>query len=62
MSALAEEEPRWLIGTEAGSYARVNTSTMYRWIRLGRVRATKVGGRWYMRRADLDALLSGELA
>lgn len=59
MSVVAEDEPRWLIGTEAAPYARVNASTMYRWIKLGRVRATKVGGRWYIRREDLDALLAG---
>ena len=46
MAAVAEEEPRWMIGTEAAPYARVNTSTVYRWIRLGRVRAWRRGKRW----------------
>jgi hypothetical protein len=33
---------------------------MYRWIKSGLVRATKISGRWYVSRVDLDALLAGE--
>ena len=54
------EPPRWLIGTEAAPYARVHPSTLYRWIKDGRIPAHKVGGRWYVRVEDLEAVLAGE--
>ena len=56
----ADIEHRYLIGTEAAPYARVHPSTLYRWIKDGTVRATKIHGRWYISREDLDALLAGE--
>lgn len=55
-----DNQPRYLYGTEAASRARVHHSTLYRWIREGRVRANKVGGRWYVSCDDLDGLLAGE--
>ncbi len=56
----AVDRPAFLFGVEAARYARAHPSTVYRWIKDGRVRATKVGGRWYVRRDDLDKLLAGE--
>ena len=44
-------------GTEAAPYAHVVPSTMYRWIKDGRVRATKIGGRWYIRRQAIKQLV-----
>jgi excisionase family DNA binding protein len=61
LPAVAKEQPRDLFGTEAALYARVHPSTLYRWIKQGRVRATKLGGRWYVCRDDLDKLLAGDL-
>ncbi len=60
MPVATTEEPRYLFGTRAASYANVVPSTIYRWIKDGLVPATKVGNRWYIRREDLDALLAGE--
>lgn len=46
---------------EATRYARVTTNSLYRWIRAGRLPATKLGGRWRIHREHLDQLLRGEL-
>lgn len=37
----------------------VDRETVYRWIREGKLRATRVGRQWRIRRADLEAFMSG---
>lgn len=60
--ALSTDQPDFLYAREAAPYCRVHRGTIYRWIEEGRIRATKVGGRWYVRRSDLDTFLGGDAA
>ena len=53
--------PDFLYGNEAAAYLRVDGSTIYRWIKEGRLPAVKVAGRWRVARQYLDAILAGEL-
>lgn len=51
------EEPRELLTTsEAAVILRATQRTIYRWIEAGVLPAAKVGGRWRIRRKDVEAL------
>lgn len=50
----------WLGIMAAARYAATSRWTIGRWIKDGRLKAGRVGGVTRIRRADLDALFSGE--
>lgn len=51
------EEPRELLTTsEAAVILRATQRTIYRWIEAGVLPAAKIGGRWRIRRKDVEAL------
>lgn len=62
MATPTADQPRYLHPAEAARYLRIHRGTLYRWISEGRIRATKVGQRWYVAREDLDAILPGGAA
>jgi excisionase family DNA binding protein len=48
---------------QAAARLKIHINTLYRWIKLGIVPAHKIGMQnWYIREADLQALLSGRRA
>ncbi|HYB38020.1 MAG TPA: helix-turn-helix domain-containing protein [Mycobacterium sp.] len=49
----------YLFMDEAAAYLRIPLDTCYRWARDGRIPAVKVGRKWRIARADLDAMLAG---
>lgn len=55
---LIDGYPEVLTPGEAAVLLRTSTSTIGRLIRLGRVPATKVGGRWRLRKSALLAFLA----
>ncbi|HEY8449001.1 MAG TPA: helix-turn-helix domain-containing protein [Bacillota bacterium] len=57
---VADREPELLTLTEAIKALRISRRTAYRWLQDGTLPAVKIGGRWRVRREDLDALLRGE--
>ncbi len=57
---MAGELPAYLFTDEAAEYLRVDVSTIYRWVRSGQIRGIKVGQRWRVARAELDAMLAGK--
>lgn len=52
-----DELPPYLYGTEAADKLRVHPSTITAMIARGELRATKVGRRWRIPRADIEAML-----
>ncbi len=59
----AEPLVQWLTASEAASYLRVDSRTLLRWAREGKVRGFKLSGTsrhvWRFRYADLDATMTG---
>jgi excisionase family DNA binding protein len=47
---------------EAAEILRVNTHTVYRALRAGKLPGGKVGGQWRIRRCDLEEHLRGQRA
>ncbi|RMF92151.1 MAG: DNA-binding protein [Candidatus Schekmanbacteria bacterium] len=43
---------------EVASYMRVNTATIYRLVRTGKIPAFRVGNRWRFRRSSIDEWLN----
>lgn len=50
-----QELTTWLTAAEAAHQAEVTDSAIRKWIRTGRLPATKRGGRWLINRNDLHA-------
>jgi excisionase family DNA binding protein len=54
---------QWLTANEAAAYLRVDSRTLLRWAREGKVRGFTLSGAtrhvWRFRHADLDATLAG---
>lgn len=49
------ESDELLTTSEAAEYLRTTQRTIYRWIEAGVLPAAKFGGRWRIRRRDLEA-------
>jgi hypothetical protein len=49
-----KEAARLIPSGRAGK--RLHYATLYRWVLTGRVPAVKIGGRYFLRRVDLEAL------
>jgi Helix-turn-helix domain len=49
-----------LTKTEFCIEARISASTLDRWLRAGKVRASKIGQRVFIARSELDRLAAGE--
>ncbi len=45
---------------ETAEYLKVHPQTVYRQLRAGKLPGRKIGDQWRVRRADLDAFLSGQ--
>lgn len=45
---------------EVAALLRLSSAAVYVWVRVGRMPAIRVGGRWRIRRADVDAIIAGE--
>ena len=50
----------FLTTDEVLEYLKVNSRTVYRLIRSGRLPAVRIGRQWRFRRADLDAWLDAQ--
>ncbi len=48
----------WLTVAEAAAYLKLSLETIRRYIRDHKLRATKVGRQWRIRREELDRLLA----
>ncbi len=61
--ASAEPLVQWLTANEAAAYLRVDSRTLLRWAREGKVRGFQLSGTtrhvWRFRHCDLDATLVG---
>ncbi|WP_077079307.1 helix-turn-helix domain-containing protein [Mycobacterium numidiamassiliense] len=55
------QAPAYLFVAEAAKYLRINPSSVYDMLWSGRLPGYKVGGKWRIAQADLDALLAGQL-
>ena len=53
-------EPNRITLQEAAERLGVHYMTAYRYVRLGRLRATQRDGRWYVRESDLEALRTAD--
>lgn len=53
------ESPELLTPTEAANILKVTVRTIYQWITDGVLPAAKIGGRWRIRRSDIDAQWQG---
>lgn len=47
--------------TEAAALVRLPYSTVLSWVKTGRLKAWKIGGRWRTRRSDVLAMMPPEL-
>jgi excisionase family DNA binding protein len=56
------QAPDYLFSNETAKYLRISRSTAYTMMRSGQLPAHKVGGRWRIAKADLDAMLAGRPA
>lgn len=50
-------EPELLTPAEVAALLRVTRRTVYQWITDGRLPALRAGGRWRIRREDIEAFL-----
>ncbi len=45
----------YLSVNEAAELLKVDTESIYRWVRSGKLPAAKIGGLWRIRKSDIDA-------
>ncbi len=60
MPGPANERPQPLNAEEVAAELRLNPYTVRRMLERGDLPGVNLGGRWYIQRAALDALLAGE--
>ncbi|MCR1899548.1 helix-turn-helix domain-containing protein [Irregularibacter muris] len=50
-------EYEWLMVEEVADMLRLNTVTIYRWLRTNKLRGIKLGKEWRIRQSDLEEFL-----
>ncbi len=55
---MGKEKSDILTLKEVAGYMRVNTATIYRLVRTGKIPAFRVGNRWRFRRSSIDEWLN----
>ncbi len=53
----SDGSPEVMTPEQAAAYLQINRETLYRYIRGGRIAASKIGRSWRLRKADLDRFL-----
>ena len=49
----------WLTVAQAAEHLMLSTQTILRWIKIGKLRATKIGQSYRISRAAIDEILTG---